>query len=83
MLLITIWQSKAQMDAAYGVLADSVLTNHGTKIFFSGISDLSTLDYTSRLLGEEEVAQHAVSTDLGRGGHSRNDSTTRVRLLPT
>ncbi len=83
MLLVTIWQSKAQMDAAYGVLADSVLTNHGTKIFFSGISDLATLEYASRLLGEEEVAQHAVSTDLARGGHSRNDSTTRVRLLPT
>ena len=29
------------------------------------------------------MAQHAVSTDLGRGGHSRNDSTTRVALLPT
>jgi hypothetical protein len=29
------------------------------------------------------VAQHAVSNDLGRGGHGRNDSTTRVRLLPT
>lgn len=83
MLLVTIWQSKAQMDAAYGVLADSVLTNHGTKVFFSGVSDLATLDYASRLLGEEEVAQHAVSTDLARGGHSRNDSTTRLRLLPT
>jgi type IV secretion system protein VirD4 len=83
MLLVTIWQSKAQMDAAYGVLADSVLTNHGTKIFFSGISDLATLEYASRLLGDEEVAQHAVSRDLARGGYSRNDSTTRVRLLPT
>ena len=82
-LLVTIWQSKAQIDAAYGTLADSVLTNHGTKIFFSGISDLTTLEYASRLLGEEEVAQHAVSTDLGRGGHSRNDSTARVALLPT
>ena len=37
MLLVTIWQSKAQIDAAYGILADSVLTNHGTKIFFSGV----------------------------------------------
>jgi type IV secretion system protein VirD4 len=83
MLLVTIWQSKAQIDAAYGILADSVLTNHGTKIFFSGISDLATLDYASRLVGEEEVPQHALSTDMARGGHSRNDSTTRVPLVPT
>jgi type IV secretion system protein VirD4 len=83
MLLVTIWQSKAQIDAAYGTLADSVLTNHGTKIFHAGVSDLATLEYASKLLGEEEVAQHAVSTDLARGGHSRNDTTTRLRLLPT
>jgi type IV secretion system protein VirD4 len=82
-LLVTIWQSKAQIDAAYGPLADAVLTNHGTKILFSGVSDLATLEYASRLLGEEEVRQHAVSTDLVRGGHSVNESTTRVRLLPT
>jgi type IV secretion system protein VirD4 len=83
MVLVTIWQSKAQIDAAYGVLADSVLTNHGTKVFFSGTSDLATLTYASRLVGEEEVAQHSVSTDLGGGRHSRNDSTTRVPLVPT
>lgn len=83
MLLVTVWQSKSQIEAAYGTLADSVLTNHGTKIFFSGVSDLSTLEYVSRLVGEEEVRQHAVSTDMGRGGHSVNESTTRVRLVPT
>ena len=82
-LLVTIWQSKAQIEAAYGTLADAVLTNHGTKIIFSGVSDLSTLEYVSRLVGEEEVRHHAVSTDLARGGYSVNESTTRVRLLPT
>jgi type IV secretion system protein VirD4 len=83
MLLVTIWQSKVQIEAAYGTLADSVLTNHGTKIIFSGVSDLSTLDYASRLVGDEEVRQHAVSTDMARGGRSLNESTTRVRLLPS
>ncbi|HET7488275.1 MAG TPA: TraM recognition domain-containing protein [Acidimicrobiales bacterium] len=82
-LLVTIWQSKAQIEAAYGTLADAVLTNHGTKIIFSGVSDLSTMEYASRLVGEEEVRQHAVSTDAGRGAHSVNESTTRVRLLPS
>jgi type IV secretion system protein VirD4 len=82
-LLVTVWQSKAQIDAAYGTLADAVLTNHGTKIIFSGVSDLSTLEWASRLVGEEEVRHHAISTDLARGGHSVNESTSRLRLLPT
>jgi len=80
--LVTIWQSKAQIDNAYGTLADSVLTNHGTKIFFSGISDPSTMDYVSRLLGDEEVIQRAASADLGHGRQSVNESSTRVRLVP-
>lgn len=82
MLLVTIWQSKAQIDAAYGVVADSVLTNHGTKVIFSGVSDAATLDYATRLLGDEEVLQRGSSTDLVGGGRSMSESTTRVRLLP-
>lgn len=82
MLLVTIWQSKAQIDAAYGVVADSVLTNHGTKVIFSGVSDAATLDYATRLLGDEEVLQRGSSTDLVGGGRSMSESTTRVHLLP-
>ena len=82
MLLVTIWQSKAQIDAAYGVVADSVLTNHGTKVIFSGVSDAATLEYATRLLGDEEVLQRGSSTDLVGGGRSMSESTTRVRLLP-
>ncbi|MEA2825698.1 MAG: hypothetical protein QOG43_137 [Actinomycetota bacterium] len=80
--LVTIWQSKAQIDDAYRTLADSVLTNHGTKLFFSGISDPSTLDYVSRLLGDEEVLQRGSSNDLSFGRHSVNESATRLRLVP-
>ncbi|MDQ6947255.1 MAG: type IV secretory system conjugative DNA transfer family protein, partial [Actinomycetota bacterium] len=81
--LVTIWQSKAQIDHAYGTLADSVLTNHGTKVFFSGISDPSTLDYVSRLLGDEEVVQRGASADVGLGRRSVNESATRLRLVPS
>ena len=81
-LLVTIWQSKAQIEAAYGTLADAVLTNHGTKIIFSGVSDLSTMDYASRLLGDEEVRHDALTIDTARGAHIINESTARVRLLP-
>jgi type IV secretion system protein VirD4 len=80
--LVTIWQSKAQIDDAYGTLADSVITNHGTKVFFSGVSDPSTLDYVSRLLGEEEVVQRGASADVNFGRRSVNESATRLRLIP-
>lgn len=83
-LLVTIWQSKAQLDAAYGRLSDSVLTNHLTKIIFSGCSDPATLDYVSRLLGDEEVARRSVSYDIagGSGRRSISESVQREALTP-
>ncbi len=54
--LVTVWQSKAQLDQAYGKDADNVLTNHRTKLIFpSGFSDLSTIEYISALVGDEHV----------------------------
>ncbi len=53
--LVTIWQSKSQIDAIYGRQADTILTNHVTKVFFAGMSDASGLDYVTRLLGQEHV----------------------------
>lgn len=83
-LLVTIWQSKAQLDAAYGRLSDSVLTNHLTKIVFSGCSDTATLDYVSRLLGDEEVQRRSVSYDIagGSGRRSISESVQREALTP-
>lgn len=81
-LLVTIWQSKAQVDAAYGRLADSVITNHGTKIIFSGVSDPATVEYTSRLLGDEDVLRRSESIDLAGGRRSLSDSVHPTRLLP-
>jgi type IV secretion system protein VirD4 len=82
-LLVTIWQSKAQLDAAYGRLSDSVLTNHLTKLVFSGCSDPATLDYVSRLLGDEEVRRRSISYDVTGGGRrSVSESTGRESLTP-
>jgi type IV secretion system protein VirD4 len=83
-VLVTIWQSKAQLDAAYGRLADSVLTNHLTKIVFSGCSDASTLDYVSRLLGDEEVTRRSWSADVGGGTGRRSvsEAVAREALSP-
>jgi len=82
LLLVTIWQSKAQLDAAYGDLADSVLTNHGTKLIFSGASDLQTLEYAARLVGDEDITRQATSIDQDHGRRTLNLSQHAVPLLP-
>jgi type IV secretion system protein VirD4 len=82
LLLVTIWQSKAQLDAAYGELADSVLTNHGTKLIFSGASDLQTLEYAARLVGDEDITRQATTIDRDQGRRTLNLSQQAVPLLP-
>lgn len=81
-LLVTIWQSIAQMHTAFGHQADTVLTNHGSKLFFSGISDPATLDYVRNLIGDEDVHTRSASADLGGGARrSMSDATTRLPLI--
>ena len=82
LLLVTIWQSKAQIDAAYGRLADSVITNHGTKIIFSGVSDPATLEYAARLLGDEEILRRSTTLDLDSGRRSISEAVHSTRLVP-
>jgi type IV secretion system protein VirD4 len=54
--LVTVWQSRAQLDTIYGRDADSVLTNHRSKLFYpSGLTDTTTTDYLSQLAGIEHV----------------------------
>jgi type IV secretion system protein VirD4 len=54
--LVTVWQSKAQLDTTYGKDAETVLTNHRSKLIYpSGIIDLATVQYISALVGDEHV----------------------------
>jgi type IV secretion system protein VirD4 len=54
--LVTVWQSKAQLDSTYGKDADTVLTNHRSKLIYpSGITDVATVRYVSELVGDEHV----------------------------
>lgn len=54
--LVTVWQSKAQLDTTYGNDAETVLTNHRSKLIYpSGITDLATVRYVSELIGDEHV----------------------------
>jgi type IV secretion system protein VirD4 len=83
--LVLVYQSKAQIDAAYGAKADVIVANAVTKIFFAGLSDRSTLDYASSLLGQEHITARSTSGDLtldGSGRRGISDAPTRVELMP-
>jgi type IV secretion system protein VirD4 len=79
--LVTVWHDLAQISARYGLRATTVVNNHRAKLFLSGISDPSTLDYASHLVGEEEVLL-ASTTHGGRGGGSTTRSPSTRRLAP-
>jgi type IV secretion system protein VirD4 len=79
--LVTIWQDLAQVKGRYGTRAATVLNNHRAKLFLPGIADPDTLDYASRLVGDEEVTQPSVTRDP-RGARSTTSTTGPRRLLP-
>lgn len=81
--LVTIWQDLAQIEGIYGNRASTVLNNHRAKIFGTGIADPQTLDYVSKLVGDEERTERNFSTDLSGGPRrSVSEHTTYRRLLP-
>ncbi len=67
--LLTVWQDISQIKARYGKKADSILNNHRAKIVLSGVSDIDTLEYVSRLAGETTSSIPTYSKDH-KGGHS-------------
>ena len=81
--LVTIWQSYAQIHEAYGKRADTLLTNHATKLFFPGSSDDSTLGYVSKIVGDEMVERRSWSNDLGGAGRrSISGQSNNEALVP-
>ncbi|HQZ33571.1 MAG TPA: TraM recognition domain-containing protein, partial [Ilumatobacteraceae bacterium] len=80
--LVTIWQSLAQIEEAYGRLANSVITNHATKLFFPSASDESTLGYQSKIAGDEDVERRSWSADKAGGRRSVSGSEQREPLVP-
>ncbi|GAC1317792.1 MAG: type IV secretory system conjugative DNA transfer family protein [Acidimicrobiales bacterium] len=79
--LVTVWQDLAQVRARYGERGPTVVNNHRAKLVLSGISDPSTLEYTSRLIGEGDVRDHSVTIDP-RGARSTTRSRRERRLAP-
>ena len=79
-VLVTIWQSLAQIDANYPRQADTILTNHTTKAFFAGQSEPSSLRYLSQVLGEVEVGTR--SRSVGRRQESVQLGVARASVAP-
>jgi type IV secretion system protein VirD4 len=74
--LVSVFQDLAQISDRYGERAQTVVNNHRAKIVLSGISDTQTLEYASRLLGDEEVLQSSVT----RGAQGSRSTTQSVGL---
>ncbi len=81
-LLVTVWQSLAQIDATYGRHAGTILTNHLSKVFYAGLSDPESQRYIATVLGDEEVETHSRSAELTGGRGSLQMATTRTPLAP-
>jgi type IV secretion system protein VirD4 len=79
--LVSVFQDLAQIANRYGDRAQTVVNNHRAKILLSGISDTQTLEYASRLLGDEEVLQSSV-TRGAQGTRSTTESMTLRSLAP-
>jgi type IV secretion system protein VirD4 len=79
--LVTVFQDVAQIKGRYGDAAGTVVNNHRAKLFLPGISDLDTLDLTSRLVGEHETARDSITKDI-TGRRSNTTASHWRRLLP-
>ena len=80
--LVSIWQDLAQIKAIYGHRAQTVLNNHRAKLFGTGIADEATLEYVSRLIGDERRTEINRSGDLHGGRRSMSEHATYRRAAP-
>ena len=80
--LVTVFQDMAQISAVYGRdRAPTIVSNHRAKMILSGIADAQTLDYVTRVLGQEEVPQTS-STESSGGRRSTTSSLAHRALAP-
>lgn len=68
--LVSIWHDAAQIARQYRS-AGSLVNAHRARVFLTGIADVSTLDYASQLLGQEEVSR----TSLAQGSEGKTQTT--------
>jgi type IV secretory pathway TraG/TraD family ATPase VirD4 len=80
--LVTVWQDLAQIKAIYHDRAQTVLNNHRAKLFGTGIADEATLDYVSRLVGDELRTERNLSADVGGSRRTISEHQTYRRAAP-
>jgi type IV secretion system protein VirD4 len=80
--IVTVWQDIAQITGIYRDRAQTILNNHRAKLFGSGIADGATLEYVSRLIGDESRTERTVATDLHGGRRSISEHRTYRRAAP-
>ena len=80
--LVTVWQDFAQIQVRYGTFAQTVINNHRAKVVLSGVSDTPTLDYLSRLIGEEAVTEISENRDKDGAVRSTTQATRHRALAP-
>jgi type IV secretion system protein VirD4 len=79
--LLTVLQDLAQAHDRWGRdRAETIVNNHRAKVIGAGASDPRTLEWVSRLLGEEELDQR--SSTAGDGRHSETRSVTFRSMAP-
>jgi len=79
--LVSVFQDMAQIYAVYGRdHAPTIVSNHRAKVILSGIADPQTLDYVSRLLGDEQVP--LTSSTSSMHGRSTTESLSFRHLAP-
>jgi type IV secretory pathway TraG/TraD family ATPase VirD4 len=80
--LVTVWQDLAQIKATYRDRAQTVLNNHRAKLFGTGIADDATLEYISRLVGDEQRTETNTSADLRGERRSISEHRSYRRAAP-
>lgn len=81
-VLLTCWQSRAQIKDRYGTLSDAVLSGHRSKVFFSGLDDPASVDYVTKVAGHERVTERTRSADVGGAWRTVSDHQERHELIP-
>jgi type IV secretion system protein VirD4 len=70
-ILMSIVQDLSQLRLRYGPeKANSILNNHGAKLFLPGISDPETCDLVARMVGRGEYTDVSLSDQSGRMSRS-------------
>jgi type IV secretion system protein VirD4 len=80
--LVTIWQSIAQLQATYGRQSDTILTNHKSKVFYSGQSDPAAFKYLAVVLGDIEIETRSQSRSRFGSRDTLQLATTKEPLTP-